>query len=123
MIVLTSTRYIMYQYLTGADICRICPYTSTCPNRRSHPCSTKHITSNSYQMPDKISKNHPKTLIFLSVWLPYMRKLPLPYKQRSTRFLFTVLVYMHIVGTGRQALLLKLIDAHPSPCTCALLFY
>ena len=26
---------------------------------------------------------------------------------------------MRIVGTGRQALLLKLIDAHPTPCTCA----
>ncbi len=30
---------------------------------------------------------------------------------------------MHIVGTGQQDLLLKLIDAHPSPCTRALRFY
>ncbi len=30
---------------------------------------------------------------------------------------------MRIVGTGRQALLLKLIDAHPSPCARALRLY
>ena len=30
---------------------------------------------------------------------------------------------MHIVGTGRQTLLLKLIDEHPSSCTHALCFY
>ncbi len=31
--------------------------------------------------------------------------------------------YMHIVGTGRQAILLKLMDTHPSPYTRALRFY
>ena len=101
---------------------RICPYTCQCPNRHACPCSKKHITSNMYQMPDKSSKDHPKTLKFeWSVWLPHMWKLPLPCKQRSTLFVFTV--YMSIVGTGRQALLLKLIDVHPSPCTRALRFY
>ena len=46
------------------DMYRICPYTSTCPNRCTCPCSTKHITSNSHHMPDKTSKDHPKTLKF-----------------------------------------------------------
>ncbi len=48
---------------------------------------------------------------------------PLPCKQRSTGFLFTVYTCMRIVGTGRQALLLKLTDAHPSLSTRALRFY
>ncbi len=98
---------------------RICPNRSACPNRRAPPCSKKHITSNSHQMPDKTLKDCHKTVknikiraVFRSVWLPHMRKSPLPCKQRSTRFLFTV--YMRIVGTGRQGLLLKLIDVHPS---------
>ena len=83
------------------------------------------MTSYSQQMPDKKSKDHPKTLkiraVFRSVWLPHMRTSPLPCKQRSTWFLFTV--YMRIVGTGQQALLLKLIDVHPSPRTRAMRFY
>ncbi len=79
-------------------------------------------------MPDKTSKDHPKTVknikiqaVFWSALLLHMRKSPLPCKQRSARFLFTV--YMHIVGTGRQALLLKLIDTYPSPSARALHFY
>ncbi len=69
----------------------------------------------------KIVQKHWIWTVFQSVWLLHIRKSPLLCKQRSTRFLFTV--YMRIVGTGRQALLLKLIDAHRSPCTRALHFY
>ena len=66
---------------------------------------------------EKIVQKHWIRAVLLSVWLPHMRKSPLSCKQRSTRFVFTV--YVRIVGTGRQALLLNLIDAHPSPCTHA----
>ncbi len=50
----TQNRMAIYQ---------ICPYTSACPNHANRctcPCSKKHITSNSHQMPDKTSKDHPK---------------------------------------------------------------
>ncbi len=106
-------------------IYRICPNRSACPNRRAPPFSKKQISSNSLKMPNKTSKDHPKhwiRAVFRSVWLPHMRKSPLPCKQRSTRFLFTV-YKMCIAGTGRHTLLLKLIDVHPSPCTRTLRFY
>ena len=111
-------------FLTGMWNYGICPNRSTCPNKRAPLCSKKHITSNSHQMPDKTCKTSRNTkirAILQSVCLPHMRETPLPCKQRSMWFLFTI--YMRIVGIGRQALLLKLIDAHPSPCTHALRFY
>ena len=103
---------------------RICPYRSAVPNRHTSPSNNKHTTSNSHQMPDKTSKDHLRNTkiraIFLFVLLPHMHKSPRSCKQRSTWFLFTV--YMCIVRKRRQALLLKLIDMHPSPCTRALRF-
>ncbi len=65
-------------------------------------------------MPDK--KKHQKIVPNTKIQAAF------PCKQRSTQFLYTV--YMHIVhvGTSQQALLLKLIDAHPSPCTHVLRF-
>ncbi len=84
-----------------------------------HPSAKKQITLNSPQMPDKTSKDHPKTLNSsgILVWLAVAHA----QIATSTRFLFTI--YMRIVGTGQQALLLKLIDVPPSPCTRALHFY
>ncbi len=51
----TQAKPLLYQ---------ICPNRRTCPNRRAPPCSKKHITSNSYQILDKTSKDCPKTLKF-----------------------------------------------------------
>ncbi len=117
-----------FKFFSSSSIYRICPNRSACPNRRAPPCSKKHITSNSQQMPDKnlkrSSKNSEKheSLSGIPVCLAADTcKSPLPCKQKSTRFLFTV--YVHIVGTGWQALLLKLIDAHPSPCTASIRTY
>ncbi len=82
----------------------------------SHQIHTKYLIKHQIS-----SKNTKIQAVFWSVWLLHMLKSALPCQQRFTQFLFTV--YMCIVGTGWQALLLKLIDVHPSPCTCALRFY
>ncbi len=111
--------------------CIVCPYGSTVSNRRTIPSSNNHTTSNSYQMPDKTSKDHLETQKFKRYSSPFswrtcsyhhflVNKGPhgscLPYR------------YMHIVGTEWQALLpvswlLRLIDTHPGPCMCTLCFF
>ncbi len=77
-------------------------------------------------MPDKTSKDHPKTVKNIK----NLSGIPvcLAAAQYANRHFFVTKVHavpvnhMRIVGTGRQALLLK-IDVHPSPCTHALRFY
>ncbi len=114
---ITTIHYFkLHLHATIPTIYHICPYTSACPNRHARPCSTKHITSNSHKIPDKTSKDRPKTLKFERYsGLFGCRACANRHfcKQRSTRFLFTI--YMRIVGTRWQVLLLKLTDVHPSP--------
>ncbi len=77
---------------------RTCPCRSVVHNRPLHQ-QTHHIkfTPNAWLSIKRFIKKH------YSSCLPY--------------------IYIRILGTGRQALLLKLIDAHPSPSTHALHIY
>ncbi len=99
---------------------RLCPSWSAVPNRCASPASNKHTASNSYQMSDETSKivkkysNLSNILVSFCCrtcanWHFFVHKGPL----RSC----LPCNYMHIVGTRWQALLLKLIDAHPIPGT------
>ncbi len=106
---------LSYAKIHVRDAYRICLYTSACPNRCARPCSKN---------PDKASKDRPKTLKFEQYsGLPRMHKSPKNLVNKGPRGSCMFTGYMRIVGTGRQAILLKLIDAHPKPCTDALRFY
>ncbi len=71
---------------------RICPYRSTVPNSAQAPPATNIPR----QFHTKCLIKHINIIpVFRSIWLPHMRKSPIPCKQRSMWFLFTV--HMHIV--------------------------
>ena len=53
---------IVYCHQTFVWKYRISPNRSACPNRCTPLCGKKHITSNSHQVLDKTSKDHPKTV-------------------------------------------------------------
>ena len=83
------------------------PYWSTVPNRCKRPSSNKRTTSNSHQIPDKTSDKTSK--IVKKLWnssdIPVRlaaahAQSPLPCKQSSTWFLFTIYLYCRYQTTG-----------------------
>ncbi len=80
-------------------------------------------------MPDKTSKDRQETVKFERYSSPFgYHTCANRHFHGNKRHVIPVYhvypyMYMRIAGTGRQALLLKFIGVHPSPCSYALRFY